>query len=158
MPTIRTVSAEHLIAMKLRSGRQYKSDLSDVLGILAEHQRQGAALSMERKQKAAVDLYGDFAALPVSSRHFITNAMENGDFEGLYARIVRGEQETKALLLDFERSYPQAIQAEGADAIAEKLQQKTDRAQVLAVLRKRQAASSTQKQKAPLDPGDGSER
>ena len=28
---IRTVSAEHLIAMKLRSGRQYKNDLSDVV-------------------------------------------------------------------------------------------------------------------------------
>jgi|GEM_PF-1027379 len=34
--TIRTVAAEYLIAMKLQSGRQYKSDLSDILGILTE--------------------------------------------------------------------------------------------------------------------------
>lgn len=39
--TIRTVSAEFLIAMKLRSGRQYKNDLSDILGILAEHEKKG---------------------------------------------------------------------------------------------------------------------
>ncbi|MBQ9008951.1 MAG: hypothetical protein IJ088_06435, partial [Clostridia bacterium] len=34
--TIRTVAAEYLVAMTLRSGRQYKSDLSDVLGVLTE--------------------------------------------------------------------------------------------------------------------------
>ena len=33
--SIRTVSAEYLVAMKLRSGRLYKNDLSDILGILA---------------------------------------------------------------------------------------------------------------------------
>ena len=36
---IRTVTAEYLIAMKLRSVRKYKHDLSDVLGILAEHEK-----------------------------------------------------------------------------------------------------------------------
>ena len=41
--TIRTISSEYLIAMKLRSGRQYKSDLSDVLGILAEHEKQSCS-------------------------------------------------------------------------------------------------------------------
>ena len=35
--TVRTVSAEYLIAMKLCSGRKYKNDFSDVIGILAEH-------------------------------------------------------------------------------------------------------------------------
>lgn len=33
--TVRTISAEYLIAMKLRSGRKYKNDLSDIIGILA---------------------------------------------------------------------------------------------------------------------------
>ena len=37
---VRTIAAEYLIAMKLRSGRQYKNDLSDVLGILAEHEKR----------------------------------------------------------------------------------------------------------------------
>ena len=43
--TIRTVAAEYLIAMKLRSGRQYKSDLSDILGILAEHEKRGTPIT-----------------------------------------------------------------------------------------------------------------
>lgn len=37
---VRTVSAEYLIAMKLRSGRKYKNDLSDIIGILYEHQKK----------------------------------------------------------------------------------------------------------------------
>lgn len=137
--TIRTISAEYLVAMKLRSGRQYKSDLSDVLGILSEHQRQGTPLSMARIQKAAADLYGDFDALPEPSRRYIANVMENGDFEALYDEVVRGEQETKVLLLDFEKNYPQAVKPENVDAVTETLQQKTDRASVIAALRERQA-------------------
>ena len=34
---VRIVSAEYLVAMKLKSGRDYKHDLSDIVGILAEH-------------------------------------------------------------------------------------------------------------------------
>ena len=45
--TIRTIAAEYLIAMKLRSGRQYKSDLSDILGILAEHEKRGTPITLE---------------------------------------------------------------------------------------------------------------
>ena len=36
---VRTIAAEYLIAMKLMSGRQYKNDLSDIIGILAEHKK-----------------------------------------------------------------------------------------------------------------------
>ena len=32
--TIRTVSAEYLVVMKLMAGRRYKNDLSDIIGIL----------------------------------------------------------------------------------------------------------------------------
>ena len=73
--SIYTVSAEYLIAMKLRSGRQYKNDLSDVLGIFAEHEKNGAPISMERIRTAVTDLYGAWDALPESSRNFISNVM-----------------------------------------------------------------------------------
>ena len=39
---VRTVTAEYLIAMKLKAGRKYKNDLSDVVGILAEHKKNGS--------------------------------------------------------------------------------------------------------------------
>lgn len=56
--SVRTVSAEYLIAMKLRSGRKYKNDLSDVIGILAEHQKRGTPLTLDRINTAVNDLYG----------------------------------------------------------------------------------------------------
>ena len=135
--TIRTVSAEYLIAMKLKSGRQYKSDLSDVLGILAEHEKQGVSIAIEQIQKASVDLYGAWEVIPEPSRSFIHNVMKNGHFETLYEQILVDEAETKRLLKGFESDYPHIMNEKNADSIAEDLQKKADRASVMAELRKR---------------------
>lgn len=136
--TIRTVAAEYLVAMKLRSGRQYKSDLSDVLGILAEHEKSGNQITMECIQKAVRDLYGDWNAIPEASRNFITNVMSDGHFEMLYRQTLAGEKETRELLIGFEESYPGVTKESNVDKIAENLQKKTDRASVLAKLREKQ--------------------
>ena len=45
--TIRTVAGEYLIAMKLMSGREYKNDMSDVIGILHEHEQRGTPFTYE---------------------------------------------------------------------------------------------------------------
>lgn len=50
--SVRTIEAEYLIAMKLRSGRKYKNDLSDVVGILAEHKKRGLELTLEKINSA----------------------------------------------------------------------------------------------------------
>ncbi|MGN0274651.1 MAG: DUF6036 family nucleotidyltransferase [Chordicoccus sp.] len=135
--SIRTVASEYLIAMKLRSGRQYKSDLSDILGILAEHERRGAPITMKQIHTAVVNLYGAWDSISDSSRTFIENVMEDGDFEKLYEQIAKGEQETKSLLIQFDEKYPGVAQEGNVDSIAENLQKKADKATVLAELRKR---------------------
>ena len=135
---IRTVSAEYLIAMKLRSGRQYKSDLSDVLGILAEHEKRGTPILMEQIQKAVADLYGAWDALPAASREFIHNVMDRGQFQELYAETVSGEQATRAGLIRFEQDYPGALKESNVDVITEKIQRKSDRASVLKLLQETQ--------------------
>ena len=137
--TIRTVAAEYLIAMKLRSGRQYKSDLSDVLGVLAEHEKRGARITMDQIRKAVVDLYGAWETLPESSRAFIENVMEDGRFVELYEQTASGERETKELLIQFEKDYPGVSRESNVDEIAEILQKKTDRASILARLREKKA-------------------
>ena len=137
--TIRTVAAEYLIAMKLRSGRQYKSDLSDILGVLAEHEKRGTPITMEQIHKAVADLYGDWEALPESSRAFIENVMADGRFGELYEQTASGEKEVGALLVQFEQDYPNVITGKNADEIAGNLQKKTDRASILAKLREKKA-------------------
>ena len=135
--TVRTVAAEYLVAMKLRSGRQYKSDLSDILGILAEHEKRGTPITLEKIHKAVTDLYGTWENLPESSRAFIENVMEDGRFGELYEQTASGEREVGSLLVQFEQNYPNVITDKNAEEIADNLQKKTDRASILAKLREK---------------------
>ena len=137
--TIRTMTGEYLVVMKLRSGRQYKSDFSDVLGVLAEHEKRGTPISMERIRQAVTDLYGEWNALPETSRNFIINVMQTGHFQELYAQTMQGERETRNLLLRFEETYPGVTQEDNVDDIAGTLQKKASKAAILAQLRERQA-------------------
>ena len=121
MLQIRTVSAEYLIAMKLRSGRQYKNDLSDVLGILAEHEKRGEPILFERIKIAVDHLYGHWESLPTESRVFIENA-----FQKAYASIRQAEQDAKTMLLDFEQQYPGTIKEENVNEILNHLKPNKD--------------------------------
>lgn len=111
--------------------------MKDVLGILAEHEKQGKPVSMEQIHKAVTELYGDWQSLPDASRAFIENVMKDGRFELLYDQTAHGEKETRELLVRFEKDYPDVTSRSNVDEIAESLQKKTDRASVLAELRKR---------------------
>ena len=115
--SIRTVRGEYLIAMKLRSGRQYKNDLSDVVGILREHKNNGTPIDMVEIRKAVSDLYGDWEQLPEISRSFIENVMQSKDLDALFAEIVANEKETKGLLMDFQKDYPGVLKGSNAEKI-----------------------------------------
>ena len=68
---IRTVSAEYLVVMKLMADRQYKNDLSDIVGIIIEQEERGDILTLERIKKAIIDLYDEYELIPYNSRSFI---------------------------------------------------------------------------------------
>ena len=123
--------------MKLCSGRQYKSDLSDVLGILAEHERNGNPISLEKIKNAASELYGDFEALPETSKNFIVNVIQDGNFSELYEQITVEENETKELLINFIQDYPGVTKDENVNVISENLQEKASQAELLRLLLKR---------------------
>ena len=152
---IRTVAAEYLIAMKLRSGRQYKSDLSDILGVLAEHEKRGMPISMDQIRKAVIDLYGAWEVLPESSKAFIENVMEDGRFESLYEQTVSDEKAVGALLVQFEQKYPNIVTGKSVNDIAGNLQKKTDRASILAKLQERKTEIE---QRTPAQKRDDHER
>jgi len=125
--TIRTVAAEYLIAMKLMSGRQYKNDLSDIAGILWEHQKTGKSISREVIDKAVTTLYGDKAVLPDISQKTIDDAFSDGDFEGAYKKIRENEKQAKDILVDFEKNNPGELKGENIDSILEMARQKRKR-------------------------------
>ena len=124
--TVRTVSAEYLIAMKLCSGRKYKKDLSDVIGILAEHEKRGEPITMDRIDKAVTDLYGSWDKISEDSKNFIQETMEKGNFEKAYAEISAEETKAKGLLINFEQDYPGVTNTANVNDILKNLKKKRE--------------------------------
>lgn len=115
--TVRTVSAEYLIAMKLKAGRPYKHDLSDIIGILAEHEKRGDALSLEAVKTAVTNLYGTWNTLSQEMQEFIANAYRVGDFDRLYEETRAEEAQSKEILIDFQDDYPSVTTTENVNEI-----------------------------------------
>ncbi len=122
--TVRTVKSEYLIAMKLRSGRKYKNDLSDIIGILAEHEKRGDPITFERIDKAVVDLYGTWEGISPDASAFIKGALADGDYQRMYESIRENEQNARELLLDFQEKYPEILKDKNVDQILQKQQSK----------------------------------
>lgn len=122
--SVRTIAAEYLIAMKLRSGRKYKNDLSDIIGILAEHEKNGTPITLEKIDRAADNLYGGWDSFPEDSKPFIENALKNGDFENVYASVKNEEIESKDILVDFEKDYPKVAKESNINDILKTLKEK----------------------------------
>lgn len=121
---VRTVAAEYLIAMKLRSGRKYKNDLSDIIGILAEHEKHGKAITLESVNSAVEKLYGGWNDFPEESEPFIEKALTNGDFAKVYESVKDEEMESKDILIGFENNYPNVAKESNINDILKSLKEK----------------------------------
>ena len=123
---VRSVTAEYLIAMKLRSGRNYKYDISDAIGILAEHKKSGTPITFQAIEKAVFDLYGGWNGFPEGPKSIIETAITNGNFESAYDAARKEEVESKDILLEFEKNYPDVANASNIDNILKTLKAKQD--------------------------------
>ena len=123
---IRTVTGEYLVAMKLRAGRQYKYDRSDVIGILWEQEKKGDPLSLERIKKAVEDLYDSYDILSDDVKLFIEQAIRNGRYEELYARVRQAEAENKEILLVYQEEKPGVISNDNVNDIIAALRRKKE--------------------------------
>lgn len=103
---IRTVSAEYLVAMKLMAGRQYKNDLSDIVGVLIEQEERNKPLTFDTVQNAIIDLYDSYDRIPEDSRIFIEAVYKKEDLHEFYKQCRELEQENKDVLVGFQEDYP----------------------------------------------------
>ncbi len=103
---VRTIASEYLIAMKLRSGRKYKNDLSDIIGILAEHEKRGEPITLDSVNVAVNNLYGGWDEFPEDSKKFIEDAISNGNYEEIYSFTNAEEKRSKEILVGFNKEYP----------------------------------------------------
>lgn len=121
---VRTISREYLVAMKLMSGRKYKNDLSDIIGILYEEQETGNPLDIEQIKTAVCNLYGNWECLPQDSRDFLLDIMNNHNLKDLYDFYRRNEISTKESLIDFEQNYPNVVTTDNVNDIIKHLQER----------------------------------
>lgn len=115
--TFRTVTGAYLAAMKLMSGRQYKYDRSDVIGILWEHEKAGEPLTLEMIKKAVSELYGSYGVLADDVKEFIEHVMNEGNYEEIYTRVRRAEAENRENLIEYQNEKPGAIQPDNVNDI-----------------------------------------
>ena len=124
--SVRTVTGEYLVAMKLMSGRKYKFDLSDIIGVLWDFEKEENPLSLEKIKIAVSNLYGSYDSLPEESRRFIESAIMNGNYEELYGKVRRMEADNKDILLQFQEEYPDVTTTDNVNDILESIRKKKE--------------------------------
>ena len=115
--TIRTITGEYLVAMKLMAYRQYKHDISDIVGILREQQRSGNPLTFEQIDKAVTDLYDGWGNMPENAQVLIQSILENDDMDALYEAYANEEAAAKDALITFEDKYPDVLKKDNLSDI-----------------------------------------
>lgn len=123
---VRTVSAEYLVAMKLRAGRQYKNDLSDIVGILAEQKENGHPLQYSDIDRAIIELYGSWNDISDFSSTFIAKTMETDDLLHIYAEVHNTEAFSRKQAMEIDRKYPGLINESNINDIIKKAQKNGD--------------------------------
>lgn len=119
---VRTITGEYLIAMKLAAFRLYKHDISDIVGILKEHEPSDP-ITYERIEKALYDLYGGWERVSPDARKILNEILSKGDYEKIYRDYCKDELDARKTLLIFENDYPDVLQEHNANDILEKLRQ-----------------------------------
>lgn len=117
----RVVSAEYLIAMKMRAGREYKNDLSDIVGILIEHQKEGSPITYDKIDRAVGKLYGGWADIKEDIRNYVEEVLSYENLQVAYAAVQAEQQHSKKVLTEFQEKYPDVLCEDNLDSILKQL-------------------------------------
>lgn len=122
--TVRIVKPEYLAAMKLRSMRPYKNDISDLVGIIASEQESGTGFQKETIISAYHNLYDEDPS--EEKVRFLDAVYSTPDLPGLYLQITGQEADNKDILKTFEEKYPGKLNDNNVSDILEHQKKKKD--------------------------------
>ena len=143
MLDVRVVTGEYLVAMKLRAFRQYKNDLSDIIGILAEQKRVGSPITMEQIELAVINLYGGWDGFSEESRQYIQQILAITDYQKAYDMVRNSEIQTSISLIKFQEAYPGILSQDNLQSVIGNVgQRKEKRSSVLQQLKELKAAET----------------
>ena len=107
--TIRTIKDEYLVAMKLMSGRIYKNDISDVVGILNSSRKLNKNITFEMIDKAVNDLYGNWDKIDNEVKCILDKILKTKDLNKLYIDTINNESKSRQQLLEFNEKYANTL-------------------------------------------------
>lgn len=110
---VRTVSAEYLIAMKARADRTYKHDLSDIVGIIKEHQEMKKDMNLPLVEDAYKKLYGE--GMPVKVAERLKGIFECSDLEELFYSMQSEEKANRQAALRAIEKYGEEVNDKNID-------------------------------------------
>ena len=122
--TIRTIAAEYLIAMKLMSGREYKYDLSDIAGILLEHDKKGEPITWDDIDKAMAELYGGWKDVPANSIEYLSDVFADDDYAKTYRDAREREIGGREAVLEFDKESPGKLKGDMIEEIIKRAREK----------------------------------
>ena len=117
---IRTISAEYLVAMKLISGRRYKKDLSDIVGILSEQERMGEPLSYQQIDCAVRNLYGGWDNISEYAIQLLKAALDSENLTELFMEKEREEALSKQAVIRVQKYEKEKVNESNVDAIIQR--------------------------------------
>lgn len=117
---IRTISSEYLVAMKLMSGRRYKKDLSDIVGILSEQERMGEPLSYHQIDCAVRNLYGGWENISEYAIQLLKAALGSENLTELFREQEQEEALSKQAVLRVQKYEKENVDESNVDAIIQR--------------------------------------
>ena len=103
--------------MKLKAGRQYKKDLSDIAGILMEHASGEIPLNENRSSLLLLTCMGQPKRFSNDAMQFLAHILQEENYKDVYETVLKEEAANRELLLDFQEVYPNTVHEENADNI-----------------------------------------
>lgn len=98
---IRTVSGVYLIAMKIRAHRDFRNDISDVVGIIIEEMEVGNIITFDDIQKAYERLYNEKISEELMERIQQVCDMNKDELKAYYEKQNKSEQEIGQKIISY---------------------------------------------------------
>lgn len=98
---IRTVSGVYLIAMKIRAHRDFRNDISDVVGIIIEEMEVGNIITFDDIQKAYERLYNEKISEELMERIQQVCDMNMDELKAYYEKQNKSEQEIGQKIISY---------------------------------------------------------
>lgn len=114
---VRIVVGEYLVAMKLCSGRRYKHDLSDIVGIIKEHNDAGNPITYAGIDATIKELYGSWDNVSEHAQKTLFEALKCNNNEELYVAVDNNEKQIAKDLKEFREENPDESKGKKAEEL-----------------------------------------